>query len=164
MIYKERKEYYCYMFTTCEQVMYGLCVTSIFQWRLHLTWWQGTSGVWLLYMNIFKRKKLSLTISCKYNYREQVECDLTFLGLLVMENRLKPETTPVIQQLSEANIRTIMVTGRLDCLPIFFMGMPPSLCLNWSKCVLLLLLRSQLDLWGSPFLVRFFMYVTVFLI
>ncbi|XP_070207558.1 polyamine-transporting ATPase 13A3-like isoform X2 [Littorina saxatilis] len=43
--------------------------------------------------------------------REQVECDLTFLGLLVMENRLKPETTPVIHQLAEANIRTIMVTG-----------------------------------------------------
>ncbi|KAL8601674.1 hypothetical protein ACOMHN_033850 [Nucella lapillus] len=43
--------------------------------------------------------------------REQVECDLTFLGLLVMENRLKPETTPIIHQLLEANIRTIMVTG-----------------------------------------------------
>ncbi|XP_060069309.1 polyamine-transporting ATPase 13A3-like [Ylistrum balloti] len=43
--------------------------------------------------------------------REQVEKNLTFLGLLVMENRLKPETTPVIQELKEANIRTIMVTG-----------------------------------------------------
>lgn len=43
--------------------------------------------------------------------REQLECDLTFLGLLVMENRLKVETTPVIQTLQEANIRTIMVTG-----------------------------------------------------
>lgn len=43
--------------------------------------------------------------------REQVECELTFLGLLVMENRLKPETTPVIQTLQEANMRTIMVTG-----------------------------------------------------
>ncbi|XP_076452131.1 polyamine-transporting ATPase 13A3-like isoform X2 [Babylonia areolata] len=43
--------------------------------------------------------------------REQVECDLTFLGLLVMENRLKPETTPIIHKLLEASIRTIMVTG-----------------------------------------------------
>ncbi|PVD35316.1 hypothetical protein C0Q70_02276 [Pomacea canaliculata] len=43
--------------------------------------------------------------------REQVECNLTFLGLLVMENRLKPQTTPVIHKLLEANIRTIMVTG-----------------------------------------------------
>lgn len=43
--------------------------------------------------------------------REQVEKGLTFLGLLVMENRLKPETTPVINTLNDANIRTIMVTG-----------------------------------------------------
>ncbi|XP_076085924.1 polyamine-transporting ATPase 13A3-like isoform X2 [Mytilus galloprovincialis] len=43
--------------------------------------------------------------------REQVERDLTFLGFLVMENKLKPETTAVIQELKEADIRTIMVTG-----------------------------------------------------
>ncbi|XP_048250053.1 polyamine-transporting ATPase 13A3-like isoform X2 [Haliotis rufescens] len=44
--------------------------------------------------------------------REQVEKDLNFLGLLVMENCLKPESTPVIQTLREAAIRNIMVTGR----------------------------------------------------
>ncbi|XP_022343828.2 polyamine-transporting ATPase 13A3-like isoform X2 [Crassostrea virginica] len=43
--------------------------------------------------------------------REQVEKNLNFLGLLVMENKLKPETTPVINELKEANIRCIMVTG-----------------------------------------------------
>uniref|UniRef100_T1IVD7 Cation-transporting ATPase n=1 Tax=Strigamia maritima TaxID=126957 RepID=T1IVD7_STRMM len=43
--------------------------------------------------------------------REQVECNLNFLGLLVMENRLKPETTPIIQMLQKANIRSVMVTG-----------------------------------------------------
>ncbi|XP_067658645.1 polyamine-transporting ATPase 13A3-like [Haliotis asinina] len=43
--------------------------------------------------------------------REQVEKDLNFLGLLVMENCLKPETTPVIRTLREAAIRNIMVTG-----------------------------------------------------
>ncbi|XP_064459602.1 polyamine-transporting ATPase 13A3-like isoform X2 [Ornithodoros turicata] len=43
--------------------------------------------------------------------REEVECGLTFLGLLVMENRLKPETTGIIQVLQDANIRSIMVTG-----------------------------------------------------
>ncbi|XP_078615049.1 polyamine-transporting ATPase 13A3-like isoform X2 [Branchiostoma floridae x Branchiostoma japonicum] len=43
--------------------------------------------------------------------RDQVETDLTFLGLMVMQNALKPETTPTIQQLREANIRTVMVTG-----------------------------------------------------
>ncbi|KAH8860139.1 putative cation-transporting ATPase 13A3 [Schistosoma japonicum] len=43
--------------------------------------------------------------------RERVEQDLRFLGLLIMENRLKPETTQVIQTLRYANIRPVMVTG-----------------------------------------------------
>ncbi|XP_078697010.1 polyamine-transporting ATPase 13A3-like isoform X3 [Branchiostoma floridae x Branchiostoma belcheri] len=43
--------------------------------------------------------------------RDQIETDLTFLGLMVMQNALKPETTPIIHQLREANIRTVMVTG-----------------------------------------------------
>uniref|UniRef100_A0A2C9M2A2 Cation-transporting P-type ATPase C-terminal domain-containing protein n=1 Tax=Biomphalaria glabrata TaxID=6526 RepID=A0A2C9M2A2_BIOGL len=44
-------------------------------------------------------------------FREQVEHNLTFLGLLVMENRLKPQSAPVICELNDADIRTIMVTG-----------------------------------------------------
>ncbi|XP_066458088.1 probable cation-transporting ATPase 13A4 [Eleutherodactylus coqui] len=43
--------------------------------------------------------------------RDVVECDLTFLGLLVLENRLKPETNSALQELIEANIRVVMVTG-----------------------------------------------------
>lgn len=43
--------------------------------------------------------------------REEVETDLCFLGLVVLENRLKPETTGIIAMLRGANIRTIMVTG-----------------------------------------------------
>ncbi|XP_045583317.1 polyamine-transporting ATPase 13A3 isoform X2 [Procambarus clarkii] len=43
--------------------------------------------------------------------RDEVECNLEFLGLLVMENRLKSETTPIISQLHKAKIRTVMVTG-----------------------------------------------------
>ena len=36
---------------------------------------------------------------------------LTFLGLLVMENKLKKETIPVIRNLNECRVRTIMATG-----------------------------------------------------
>ncbi|XP_078522756.1 putative cation-transporting ATPase 13A4 [Lissotriton helveticus] len=43
--------------------------------------------------------------------REEVESNLEFLGLLVMENQLKPETRPVLEELLEARIRTVMVTG-----------------------------------------------------
>ncbi|EGT37875.1 hypothetical protein CAEBREN_31546 [Caenorhabditis brenneri] len=43
--------------------------------------------------------------------RDAVECDLELLGLIVMENRVKPVTLGVINQLNRANIRTVMVTG-----------------------------------------------------
>ncbi|XP_062458995.1 probable cation-transporting ATPase 13A5 [Pezoporus occidentalis] len=43
--------------------------------------------------------------------REDAESELEFLGLLVMENRLKQETKPVLQQLAAARIRSVMVTG-----------------------------------------------------
>ncbi|KAF6384390.1 ATPase 13A5 [Rhinolophus ferrumequinum] len=43
--------------------------------------------------------------------RETVESELTFLGLLIMENRLKKETKPVLKELNEARIRTVMITG-----------------------------------------------------
>ena len=43
--------------------------------------------------------------------RDQLECDLTFLGMLVMENRLKPQTSAVIDTLRHARLRTLMITG-----------------------------------------------------
>ncbi|XP_076974008.1 putative cation-transporting ATPase 13A5 isoform X2 [Tamandua tetradactyla] len=43
--------------------------------------------------------------------RDEVESELTFLGLLIMENRLKKETKTVLKELSEACIRTVMITG-----------------------------------------------------
>lgn len=48
--------------------------------------------------------------------REDVESDLIFLGLIVMENRLKPETNGIIGMLHNASIRTIMVTGECKLL------------------------------------------------
>ncbi|KAM5322811.1 polyamine-transporting ATPase 13A2 isoform 1-T1 [Glossophaga mutica] len=43
--------------------------------------------------------------------RDAVEQQLSLLGLLVMRNLLKPQTTPVIQALRGTRIRTVMVTG-----------------------------------------------------
>ncbi|XP_060098855.1 probable cation-transporting ATPase 13A4 [Heteronotia binoei] len=43
--------------------------------------------------------------------REEVESGLTFLGFLIMENRLKRETRPALEELSAARIRSVMVTG-----------------------------------------------------
>jgi cation-transporting ATPase 13A3/4/5 len=43
--------------------------------------------------------------------RGEIECGLTFLGLLVMENKLKVQTAGVIANLQECKIRTVMATG-----------------------------------------------------
>ncbi|XP_051165501.1 polyamine-transporting ATPase 13A3 isoform X1 [Leptopilina boulardi] len=43
--------------------------------------------------------------------REKVETDLSFLGFVILENRLKPETMPVISALNAASIKIVMVTG-----------------------------------------------------
>ncbi|XP_064537543.1 polyamine-transporting ATPase 13A3 isoform X1 [Drosophila montana] len=58
------------------------------------------------------------TLNPKVNYtkvqrlsREEVEHNLEFLGFVILENRLKPDTTAVINSLNMANIRTVMITG-----------------------------------------------------
>ncbi|XP_059232370.1 polyamine-transporting ATPase 13A2 isoform X2 [Mustela nigripes] len=43
--------------------------------------------------------------------RDTLEQELSLLGLLVMRNLLKPQTTAVIQALRRTRIRTVMVTG-----------------------------------------------------
>lgn len=43
--------------------------------------------------------------------REEVESDLCFLGLIVMQNKLKSDTTRIIRTLRRANVRNVMVTG-----------------------------------------------------
>ena len=43
---------------------------------------------------------------------DHVEANMEFLGLIIMQNKLKAETPAVLQDLHRANIRTIMVTGR----------------------------------------------------
>ena len=43
--------------------------------------------------------------------RDHLEKDLSFLGLLVMGNKLKPATRSTITELKDANIRCLMVTG-----------------------------------------------------
>ena len=49
--------------------------------------------------------------TCLYAYRDEVESDLEFLGILILQNKLKKETEPVIQTLRKAGISTKMVTG-----------------------------------------------------
>uniref|UniRef100_A0A146M0L3 Cation-transporting ATPase n=1 Tax=Lygus hesperus TaxID=30085 RepID=A0A146M0L3_LYGHE len=55
-------------------------------------------------------KKMSYTKIQRLT-REDAESKLIFLGLVVMENQLKPQTSPVLHMLGDANIRMVMVTG-----------------------------------------------------
>ncbi len=58
------------------------------------------------------RKSIDLSsIEVQRIERENVESELEFLGLIILENRLKPESAPTIKILKSANIRTIMCTG-----------------------------------------------------
>ncbi|XP_077394633.1 polyamine-transporting ATPase 13A3-like [Festucalex cinctus] len=43
--------------------------------------------------------------------REQIETNMDFLGLIIMQNKIKDETAGVLLDLRQANIRTLMVTG-----------------------------------------------------
>ncbi|XP_071379354.1 polyamine-transporting ATPase 13A3-like [Centroberyx affinis] len=43
--------------------------------------------------------------------RDLIETNMEFLGLIVMQNKLKEETAGVLHDLRQANIRTLMVTG-----------------------------------------------------
>ena len=65
---------------------------------------------------------LPCSVICNYMHRELVECDLTLAGLVVMQNRLKTQTTPVISTLTQAGIRTLMITGMIHCIARHFRG------------------------------------------
>lgn len=58
-------------------------------------------------------KKLDITLSQEVAAieREDIEGGLTFLGFLIMQNKLKPITASVIKELNDCEVRTIMATG-----------------------------------------------------
>lgn len=43
--------------------------------------------------------------------RTEVESDLDFVGFIVFENKLKPTTAAVLEELLASNIGAVMVTG-----------------------------------------------------
>ena len=53
--------------------------------------------------------------ACKLT-RDVIESDLTFYGFLIMQNTIKPETIPVIEELTKAGLRSVMVTGKIQSL------------------------------------------------
>jgi cation-transporting ATPase 13A3/4/5 len=58
-----------------------------------------------------KRMPHPLPVMEKADLREIVEKDLTFLGLVLLVNKLKPETAPTLAVLKKALVRCCMITG-----------------------------------------------------
>lgn len=50
-------------------------------------------------------------IKLKRLHRDDVECTLTFTGLIIFENKLKPQTSSIISDLRQAKMRIVMLTG-----------------------------------------------------
>ncbi|XP_066458024.1 probable cation-transporting ATPase 13A4 isoform X2 [Eleutherodactylus coqui] len=82
-------------------------VPENFSCELQLYTLQGFRVIGLAYKTIQCPKDLNTE---SYS-REEVESDLVFLGLLILENRLKPETQPALMEMNNALIRTVMITG-----------------------------------------------------
>ncbi|XP_040284277.1 probable cation-transporting ATPase 13A4 [Bufo bufo] len=103
-------EYAVYMKGAPEMVA-SFCIPDTvpinFSDELELYTKQGFRVIGLAYKILDRNESINI----KALKRDEVECDLTFLGLLVMENRLKLETRPVLKELSNARIRTVMITG-----------------------------------------------------
>lgn len=49
---------------------------------------------------------------CFVAFRDLIETNMEFLGLIIMQNKIKAETAGVLLDLRQANIRTLMVTGK----------------------------------------------------
>ncbi len=54
-------------------------------------------------------------------YRDQIEKNMDFLGMIIMQNKLKSETPGVLEELRRANIRTVMVTGTENMSSVVYM-------------------------------------------
>ncbi|XP_018121167.1 probable cation-transporting ATPase 13A5 isoform X2 [Xenopus laevis] len=81
--------------------------------------------------------------------RKEVESDLIFLGFLIMENQLKPETKSVVQELISANLRMVMLTGD-NCKTACTVGMGSGMVPNTDTLFLLEATEPEKD--TQPFI------------
>lgn len=71
--------------------------------------------------------------------RDTVEGELVFLGFIVMQNRVKPESKPTIETLNKADIRSVMVTG-MTHQSFLSLSLGPRMCESlWPPCCSIIL-------------------------
>ncbi|KAL1509672.1 hypothetical protein ABEB36_004378 [Hypothenemus hampei] len=92
--------------------LHNLCIPetlpSDFQIKLGYYTAQGYRVIALAYKELPIKFKWKDAQRAK---RNMIECDLHFLGFLILQNPLKRETVSVIRELHNSNIRTVMITG-----------------------------------------------------
>uniref|UniRef100_A0A665U7H4 ATPase 13A3 n=1 Tax=Echeneis naucrates TaxID=173247 RepID=A0A665U7H4_ECHNA len=62
-------------------------------------------------METYTRKGFRVIALAHLYHLDLIETNMEFLGLIVMQNKIKQETAGVLHELRQANIRTLMVTG-----------------------------------------------------
>ncbi|XP_063772478.1 probable cation-transporting ATPase 13A4 [Pseudophryne corroboree] len=82
-------------------------VPANFSSELQLYTLQGFRVIGLAY----KTMQCTKDMNTDSYMREEVESGLLFLGLLILENRLKPQTIPVLNEMNNALIQVVMITG-----------------------------------------------------
>jgi cation-transporting ATPase 13A2 len=80
--------------------------------------------------------------------REEAESDLEFLGFIIFENKLKPNTGPVITELKRAGLRNVMCTGD-NILTAISVARECGLMDPKHQCFVPRFLEGQLDLTSS---------------
>lgn len=72
---------------------------------------------------------------CDCVFRDVIEHNMDFLGLIIMQNKMKEVTASVLEQLRQANIRTLMVTGKSSAscsLPVALQRPPIYFFARWQ--------------------------------
>lgn len=80
-------------------------------------------------------ENVSWHTATKYT-RDQIESDLDFYGLLVLQNAIKPETTGIINELTQAGLTTLMVTGD-NLLTALCVARKCGMIPKWNKVIII---------------------------
>ncbi|KAJ9084682.1 hypothetical protein DSO57_1021714 [Entomophthora muscae] len=93
------------------EVIAGLCTSASLPADYHAQLMTYTQAGYRVIACAGKSRNKLSWVKVQRASRKEIESELTFLGFMIFENRLKPGTGPAIRTLHSANIRMIMCTG-----------------------------------------------------
>lgn len=95
------------------------------------------------YVSTFFVLKVFGTLVHTFLPRDHIETNMEFLGLIIMQNKLKAETPGVLLDLHQANIRTVMVTGESTHTHTHTCTQPQTID---STCIIVVVMTDKLTL------------------